>query len=350
MVLQSKKSHKIIYLDIFAGAGLFPCNGESNLDRLGSPSIGLSIFEQVIADKRFDTTQKNFKAILFEIDEEICHSLLQNLKNIGFKENLYEIHNEDYSCQLNYILNRTFNTFTLAFLDPFNINLPFEVVKKILLSGNTDALIFFNAVQVQRYQGHPKGKDFTGKDKFIALMNNFFGDKNWIQIAEKASDGTIALELLTQHYINKLKEIGKLGIAFDLLYENQNKIQFKIIVCSKNIEIMLAAKELKVKIESFQSNLRERMLSDKKGQTFLIEPHIEEVIEEDEHNISMELYDKFKGNLVIGEEIYLWAYSKVSRNIFKSTLKKALTILKQQGKIDNPAGSKWNSWSKIRFL
>jgi three-Cys-motif partner protein len=329
--------------------GLFPSNTESNLDRLGSPSIGLSIFEQVLADKRFDTTKKDFKAILFEIDKDICYNLLSNLKNIGFRDNLYEIHNEDFSRRLDYILNRTKDAFTLAFLDPFNINLPFEVVKKILLSGYTDALIFFNAVQVQRYQGHPKGKDFTGKDKFIALMNNFFGDKNWIQIAEKASDGTIALELLTQHYINKLKEIGKLGIAFDLLYENQNKIQFKIIVCSKNIEIMLAAKELKVKIESFQSNLRERMLSDKKGQPFLIEPHIEEVIEEDEHFVAVELYEKFKSNLVKGEEIYLWAYSEFNRIIFKSTLKKALTILKQQGKIDNPAGYKWNSWSKIRF-
>lgn len=350
MVLNSRKPSDLIYLDTCAGTGLFPSSDDSFLDKAGSPIIGLNILSDVSKDPRFKTRNKKFFALLFEKDEEVYKKLVENLDESSFPKEMYKLENVDYLIKLDEIVEFIKYSFVLAFFDPFNIApLPFYALEKILTAGKTDSLIFFPAMQIQRYQGYPKGKDFPGKDKMIENLNIFFSSSEWIEKIQDIDNGNKALEILTSYYMKKIGQLGKHSAQFNFLYEEQDKILFKIILATKSTEAVLQVKELIRIIDVYQNYLREQNKLKKTGQIILFNQE-KGIFEEDVKKVASELYDKFKGEIVLGDKIYEWTAFDAGEAVYKPTVRRAITRLKKEGKIYNPKGSNWGSWDKIRFI
>lgn len=346
MILMSRKEGDIIYLDTCAGTGLFPSKSKDYVDKSGSPLIGLSVFSEVINDNRFQTSGKKFHALLFEKNTEVFNELIRNLKNSGFPEELYTAHNKDYHKDLDSTLECMKNSFILAFIDPFNIGpIPFSTLRKILTTGKTDALIFFPAMQIQRYQGFLKGKDFKGREKLLGYLDIFFDDIAWREVVADVEDGNMALEKLTQHYMTKIEQIGKYSAQFNLLYTSQNKILYKIIITSKSAEAIAQVKRLFLDIREYQDYLR----SEYHGQIKLNFGK-EGLVQEDDIDVADMLHRKFVNMTVKGEDIYRWAVLEAGPTVDKNTVGRAITILGRSGRIINPKKSKWKAWDRITFL
>jgi|GEM_PF-1582038 len=343
VVHASKSGDSIIYLDTCAGTGLFPAKSEDFFDAAGSPLIGLNVLSQVLTDERFDKTGRKFHALLYEKDKIVFNELKNNLKSSDFPANLYSIYNADYLESLDSILDCISDSWVLAFIDPFNIGpLPFNKLKALLQAGRTDALIFFPAMQVQRYQGHIKSD--AGLEKMTENLSIFFGDNQWIDCIKDVKDGNKALSILANYYMKKINRLGKHCAQFNFLYPTQQKTLYKIIIATKSTEAILQVKKLIFEIREYQNYLRNYYKGIPKS---LFK---EDVIEEypiDE--TAKELYNEFKGQIITGEKIYYWAAFKANPMVFKSTVKKAMTKLLKEKKIENPDKSNFKSRSIITF-
>ncbi len=348
MVLNSlrNKPGKLLYLDTCAGSGLFPAENDSFFDKVGSPLIGIDALIEVGKDKRFHTANKTFYALLFEKDQGLYKQLIKNLAESEIPNSIYKVFNSDYRKELTVIQKHMSDSFVLAFFDPFNIEpLDFNILKEILQTGKTDAIIYFPAMQIQRYQGYPKGKGFVGRDELIDSVSKFFGSTEWIDLIKDVQDGNRALEILTNYYIRNINKLGKHALEMDFLYESQRKILYKIILATKNTEALLQAKRLFSQIEAFQESLRERKIDQ-----LLIFNKKEEIYEMEDSKIASDLYRRFKGQKVKGEDIYSWAAFEAGDGIFKNNVRRAVTILGKQEKVENPKKSKWNAWDSITFV
>jgi three-Cys-motif partner protein len=335
----------LVYLDVCAGSGLFPAKDAEFLDEAGSPLIGLFNLSTVKADTRFITDNKEFYALLYEKDVSLFSELITNLQNAGFSKEMYFAENTDYLDRIETILDCVKNSFTLAFFDPFSIApLPFNVLSKIMKSGKTDALIFFPAKQIQKYQGHITGSDFTGKDALLNQMSDFFGTVDWMQIIQDVNDGNEAIEKLTKFYMSNIAKLGKHSLALDFLYEEQENVLFKIIFATSNTEAALQAKRVFSEISAFQAFLKR----EKSFQQLLFNEK-EQIYEMPDAAIAEAVYTMFRGTKITGEKLYHWALFDAGPGVFKNNLKRALTILKRERRIINPDGYKWNSYTKIEF-
>lgn len=337
---------KLLYLDTCAGSGLFPSEDDVFLDKAGSPLIGINALIEVSKDERFHTENKSFFALLFEKDQGLYKQLIKNLAKSEIPDNIYKVFNSDYRIKLNVIKEYMVDSFVLAFFDPFNIEpLDFDILKEILQTGKTDAIIYFPAMQIQRYQGYPKGKEFAGRDELIDGVSKFFGSSEWIDLIKDVQDGNQALDILTDYYVRNITKLGKHALEMDFLYESQRKILYKIILATKNTEALLQAKKLFSEIEAFQESLRAR-----KTDQLLMFNEKEEIYEMKDSKIAADLYIRFKGQRVKGEEIYSWSIFEAGDGVFKNNVRRAITILDKQEKIENPKKSKWNAWDSITFV
>jgi three-Cys-motif partner protein len=340
------RSGCIVFLDTCAGTGSFRTDDPNFLDWAGSPLIGLETVVEVKNDPRFDHKNKKYYLMLFEKEKPLYDRLIQVLKERSYDKDLYSVENDDYRNRLDSILECMSESYNLAFLDPFNMEpLPFDIVKKIITTGKTDAILYFPAMQIQRYQGYLRGNDFPGRERMIDNVTQFFGDDSWIDIVKTITDGDKALMELTKHYMKKIAALGKHCIVMDFLYEKQKKIIYKIILITKNTEALLQSKRIFSEISSFQKALR----SDKRFPLLEFNKDAE-LFELPVERIATSLFDAFAGKYVTGEEIYRWAAFEAGPGVFKGNVRKAVTKLTKEKRIVNTARSKWNANSTIKFL
>ncbi len=340
-----KRQGSLIYLDPCAGKGLFPSRSNSFLDQAGSPLIGLKNLLNGSSDERFEIDNKEFFAILFEVEKSLYGELIKNLRKYNIPENLYHAENASYLDRLDFILNRIRNSFVLSFFDPFSIApIPYHAISQILTTGRTDALIYFPSSQIRRYQGHTHGEQFPGKESLISQMNDFFGTSDWQEIALNSHDGNEAVENLAHFYMDKLRGLDKYCLYADFLYEDQYNTLFKIILATASIDASLQAKYEFSKIEAFQASLRAKKLN----QVLLFDENTQ-VWHKDPSEIAEDLIRFFRGRKVTGEDILSWAVFDGGVGVFKGNLRRSVTLLSRQERIDNPEKSKWNIRSKITF-
>ena len=348
MVLNSRQPGDLVYLDTFAGTGIFPTSSDVSddlLDKSGSPIIGLNVLNEVLKDKRFKQRDRKFHAILFETDQEVFNELRKNMSNSSFPDEMYTLINGDILDNFDLVQDCVRDSFVLAFIDPFNVGpLPFMKVRKLITTGRTDALIFFPADQILRYQGILKAQDFKAKNKLISHLDTFFGDTDWQEIVHDNQDGNDVLTSLTVYYMNKIAALGKHVTQFNFLFPKQNKILYKILLTTKSTEAILHAKELIAEIEEYQSYLRSLT-----GGQLVFDLEIKGRVEADIDRTAETLYKKFGGREVRGEDIYLWAVYEADSTVHKGTVRKAITIMKKKGQIEKSLKPNWNSWTKIKF-
>ncbi len=197
------KRQKTYVIDTFAGTG-YSIIRELNKKNLGSALLAIDLFKK----DKFD----NLKIILFEIDENKCNLLENNvadyISNTNIKAKIGEtviIHNCDWSTKLKDILNSTDDGIRLFCLDAENIkSLPWKTFLPLLQRGKSVFGYKESGIEIlQNWAWHTirrkLGKyfkykiykelnpDFVDKRTESDLKNleKFFGPIDWRKIADK---------------------------------------------------------------------------------------------------------------------------------------------------------------------
>jgi len=213
-----------VYIDLYSGAGYSRIKGTKKIIR-GSPMIALNVAHP------FD------KYIFCEKDESLMSALKERVardfptRDVAF---VWGDCNENVSKIMSLIPphSKDKKVLTLCFVDPFNIGIQFEIVKK-LSSKIMDFLIVLAV-----------GMDATRNEAIYADPGNsqidrFLGDSTWRQRWSEQRLLKIPFRhFLAQEYANQMAQIGYLPISIDKMKEvksdDKNLALYHIAFFSKN--------------------------------------------------------------------------------------------------------------------
>ncbi|MEE9464982.1 MAG: three-Cys-motif partner protein TcmP [Candidatus Neomarinimicrobiota bacterium] len=202
---QRDPSFKHIYIDAFAGSGLHTSRSSGNLVH-GSPLNALDI-------------TPSFREYYFiDIDDEKVDSL-RSL--IGQREDVFLLGGDCNNILLSDVFpNLKYEDYRrgLCFLDPYKINLDWQVVVEASRMGSMELFINFSTHYINRTILRKKRPDEIDQNKII-LMNKFWGDETWQSIAYRqqetlfgAEEQKITNNELAKAYAKRLKDVA--GFAY----------------------------------------------------------------------------------------------------------------------------------------
>jgi len=284
----SKWSGRIIYLDGFAGPGVY-AGGE-----IGSPVIALETAANHVLLPRF----KEIKFIFIEKDKARAQKLVDVLKqrfptlpaNIN-----YSVYDAEFAPTfgegLNELEKQGANLApTFAFLDPFGFSgLPMKLIGRMLNCDKCEVLITFMSGFVRRFNDELREE----------ALNELYATDEWKKIHE--IDAPEEREkFLLQLYESQLKKLGGVEYvrSFGMIGPNSQMIYYLVFATKhlKGLEVMKDAMWKVDRTGSFK-------FSDITGfnQSFLIDYANEPTWVP---NAANAVYLKFKGKTVLDSEVY----------------------------------------------
>ena len=286
----SSKGSRIIYLDGFAGPGIYS-NGED-----GSPIIAIRTAQEHVM-------KNDFKQIVFwfiENDQHRFEKLQQvlketfpDLKNSNNDQMVYIVEKSDFSQSLEKkldILKKHDQELapTFALLDPFGFSgLPMNLIKRILDHDKCEVLITFMVGFVTRF--HDQLRENT--------LNELYATNAWKKVNDESTP-IKRREFLLRLYVQQLKNVG--GAIFVRTFEmisSDNIPIYHLVYGTKHMKGLEVIKRAMQKAGQGGTY----MFSDRTdpNQTFLLDYTKDQWIQELGHMI----FQRFKGCRVTLQEI-----------------------------------------------
>jgi len=302
----SKWSGRIIYLDGFAGPGIYK-DGED-----GSPVIALQTALEHMLRQRFQEIvflfiEKDPKRaqILTEVLKRRFPNLPKNIK--------YEVQGTEFAPTLQNALDglekqgaRLAPTF--AFLDPFGFSgFPMRLIGRFMSCEKCEVLITFMAGPVRRFL-----------DVHESILNDLFASQEWNR-ARDISDSDERLRFLLDLYERQLRDVGRAEYVRSFaMIGSYNQVIYYLVYATKHWKGMEVMKEAMWKVDR-RGTYRFSDLTDV-SQTYLIdyeiEPHWVPKAAEMVHN-------KFRGKTVPESEIHQFVITDTPY-IYRKTILKCL--------------------------
>lgn len=284
----STYSNKIIYLDGFAGPGVYK-GGED-----GSPVIAL----QTAVDHVFSPRFKDIVFFFIEKDKKRADMLESIIKkrfpNLPKNMRYFVIGSAEFAPTFQNILDAIEKQGsniapTFAFLDPFGYSdVPMKLIARLLKYDKCEVFVTFMAGFIRR---------FLDEDKEAAL-NEFFGTDQW-KVCRDVTDPTAKLNTLVSLYEQQLKVSGaKYVRSFGMIGEH-NQIVYYLVYATKSIKGLDVMKDAMLKVDKSGSYKFSDITGNKQAflDQFQDEPAwIPEAAET--------VYQKFRGKKVAVSEIY----------------------------------------------
>lgn len=222
------RSQKCCIIDCYAGTGYNNIKG-LNKKVMGSSLVAVSLFKKY--------SPENLKVYLVEKDKENHQKLIENVKKYIMDNNLnskigtdIKIFNDDWKAIINDLINETNDRIRLYFFDPFAMkSLSWNDLSLLLEKGKSpynyketgiEVLINWPWHAIRRKIGiyftsktNPKPISNLGAE--IEILNSFFGEFNWKEIADKYNP-----DIFKKHDREKVKELRN-----ELLFEYSKLIK-----------------------------------------------------------------------------------------------------------------------------
>lgn len=285
----SSGSGKIIYLDGFAGPGIYD-GGED-----GSPVIALQTAVDHVLRAHlteivffFIEKDKNRAKMLGEVLKKRFPSLPKNIK--------YMVEGDaEFAPTFEHVLNELEKQGsriapTFAFLDPFGFSdLPMNLIGRLLKCNKCEVFITFMAGFIRRFLD----------ERRESALNELFGTEEWKKCRD-ITDSEEKLKCLVGLYEKQLKNLGgaKYVRSFGMIGE-QNQIVYYLIYATKSLKGLEVMKDAMLKVDRTGAY----KFSDITGfnQTFLDDFQDEPSWVQ---NAADALYFKFRGKTVPYADVY----------------------------------------------
>lgn len=284
----SKWSGRIIYLDGFAGPGVY-ADGE-----VGSPVIALETAANHIMLRKF----REVLFIFIEKDKARSKKLASVLKEKfpSLPPNLkYSVYDAEFAPTfeegLNELEKQGANLApTFAFIDPFGFSgLPMKLISRMLNCEKCEVLITFMSGFIRRFH-----------DEFREdVLNELYGTDQWKKIHD-ISDPDAREKFLLQLYETQLQKLGgaKYVRSFGMVGPSNQTIYY-LVFATKHLKGLEVMKDAMWKVDRTGSY----KFSDITGfkQSFLIDYENEPSWVPSAANA---IYSRFKGKEVLDKEVY----------------------------------------------
>ncbi len=312
----SRWDGRIVYLDGFAGPGIYSKNEE------GSPIIAVRTATE-------HSLRKNFKKIVFwfiekeaeRVDKlkEVLKSKFPELKNNENDDIVYSVQKAEFAQSLETTLDSIEKDGaklapTFAFLDPFGFSgLPMNLIKRMLTYNKCEVLITFMSGFVLRFHDELRSD----------ALNELYATEEWKKV-DDFTDPDKKRKFLLELYVQQLKKIGgaKFVRSFEMIGDNNQTI-YHLVYGTKHWKGLEVIKKAMLTV----GQGGEYKFSDRTDprQTYLLD------YEDDDYwmpEVKNMIFQKFKGQSVQLETIIEYVITDTPY-LFK---KKILTLLET----DNP--------------
>lgn len=284
----SRTSGRIIYLDGFAGPGIY-AGGED-----GSPVIAL----QTAVDHMLRSYFKQIMFFFIEKDQDRARMLAEVLKRRfpNLPKNIkYRVEGAEFAPTFEHVLDEVEKQGanlapTFAFLDPFGFSgLPMDLIGRTLKCKKCEVLITFMAGFVRRFLDELREP----------ALNELFATEEWKK-ARNIGAPDVKLKFLVNLYESQLKKLGgaKYIRSFAMI-SKQNQIIYYLVFATKHLKGLEVMKEAMCKAD----RTGEYRFSDVTGfkQTFLMDFENQPGWIQNAADV---IYQKFKGQTVTEDEIH----------------------------------------------
>jgi len=198
---------RVAYIDGYAGPGRY-ADGSP-----GSPALAVELAE-IVAKVR---GSEKIDGYFVESDEEAGAALREYLDNEGITWPVYHGDVHDHLAEITKQIDD--RTPVFAFLDPFGVNIPLDIIVKHLLSRSgkirggfrvegaaTEVLLNFSLSGLRRFAGHlDSAKEYAAKETFLARLDAMLGGEWWRPIW--ASGESDREERIREGYIERILQL-----------------------------------------------------------------------------------------------------------------------------------------------
>ena len=287
----SKSSGRIIYLDGFAGPGIYR-GGED-----GSPVIALQTAVNHVLSSQLEKTEILF--FFIEKDQEVAKKLKEVLKTRfpNLPKNIKYTVNEgaEFAPTFEHVLDELDKQDaklapTFAFIDPFGFSdFPMSLIARLLNCKRCEVFITFMAGFVRRFLDEMREP----------VLNELYGTDEWKK-ARDITDSDERLKFLLSLYERQLRNLGNASYvrSFGMIGEH-DQIIYYLVYATKHLKGLEVMKDAMWKVDRTGSY----KFSDITGfnQSFLIDYANEPTWVP---NAANAIYLKFKGKTVLDDEVY----------------------------------------------
>jgi len=205
------------YIELFSGPGrLFLKGTDQFFD--GSP---------LVAHREAAKTSTAFSEMhLGDERQDFCDAVSERLKRLGAKPIVYPVRAEVAARQIQSALNKYALHF--AFLDPFNLNLPFTIIESFARFKHMDVLIHVSAMDLQRNLPDSVGASECPLDEFAPGWRKAVGDLNPSEI--------IARGKFLEYWLSRIWAVGfsESNVKWHLVRGPKNQPLYWLVLLAKN--------------------------------------------------------------------------------------------------------------------
>lgn len=298
----SRYSGRIIYLDGFAGPGVYS-KGE-----FGSPVISIKTANEHMLKSRFKNIMFLFIENRKDRAEKLGEVLSETFPDIPNEKIEYYIMSEDFETALTRILDRLEERGrnlapTFAFIDPFGYTgFSMDLLERILSYKKCEVFITFMSGFIKR---------FLDEEKEIAL-NDLFGTDEWKEIRDISGYRD---QPLLDLYMSQLKDCCDVKFVNSFKMINKyNQVIYHLIFCTNNLKGLDVMKKAMWRVD----RRGEFKFSDREDehQKYIFD------FQDEEHWIpraAKEVCEKFKGTVVKVSDIEEFVIAETNY-IFKKAI------------------------------
>lgn len=301
----SKWSGRIIYLDGFAGPGVY-AGGED-----GSPVIALQTAINHVLLSQLKKTEIVF--FFIEKEQDRAKKLTEVLKNRfpSLPANIkYTVEGSEFAPTFQQALDKLEEQGaklapTLAFLDPFGFSgLPMNLIARLLNCNKCEVLVTFMAGFVRRFH------DELRED----VLNELYATDDWKKIRE-IGDPDARVQFLLQLYESQLKKLGGAEYikSFGMIGPS-NQIIYYLVFATKHLRGLEVMKEAMWNVDptglykfSDITGLNQSLLMDFQSEPFWVK------------NAANIVYQNFKGKTVDENEIHKFVVAS-TQYLYRKTI------------------------------
>jgi three-Cys-motif partner protein len=278
---------RVAIVDGFAGPGVYS-QGEE-----GSPIIALKAF----LDHSYQTQMKaELKYLFIEEDKKRVESLRDAISKMALPKSVdVTILNERCETALVKVLdflkeNKSKLAPTFAFIDPFGVNVPMDMIKSLMAYEKCEVFITFMLGALHRFIATPE---------FERPTDALYGCQDWRSaLGMKGTERETFLRTLYQQQLKTV--VGAQYIRFFTMKDGKNKTIYDLFFATNHFAGIDAMKDAMWKVDQSGGGYSFSDATDPKQETmFTADPDWSQLLES--------LYNKFKGTLqpwsVVEEEI-----------------------------------------------
>ncbi len=214
--MKKKNWDSLHYVDLFAGAGIERLRDNRTV-------FGLDWGSALIAAQM---PAKFHRLHLVETDRKRFSALFERLKRFPSPVEPQLINGDANSVVDDVVSKIPTGSLSVAFLDPYGLNLHFSTLAK-LSSRKVDLIIYFpDRVDVLRNWGRYEELENSELDRFL-------GGVSWRE-KKKATAPGHWVELLTALYVGQIKKLGYIEFEQERIKSSEGNPLYKLIFCSRD--------------------------------------------------------------------------------------------------------------------